>query len=436
MKKALSVALAATMSLSFLAACGNDDNGSTSETASPKASAAPAGTAAASAKPEANIKGKVTFLTNRTDMVDKEYKDYAAKFKAKYPNAEIEFEAIRDYDKNVKVRISSGDYPDIVLIPTVPNSDLPKYFAPLDDMNMGDRIYFKDFKATGGKMYGIASGASTSGIVYNKKTFADAGITAIPKTLDEFYAACEKLKAKGIVPLASNFKDKWPLQSWVYDLPPVIEGDANLGNNRIKTDTPYTMEGSYGKSMSILKTMHQKGYLEKDVNSSNWEQSKKDIATGKFSMYFLGNWVINQIIENGAKSEDIGYFPLPYDNTGKINAPLNPDWFYGINKNSKNPETAKAFLKWLIEESGYDKFAGFIPVLKEKQPDLPQLAEFKSFNPVFIEGVPDDDKAIAAQNKAQIDPPGLVQEFVLGDSQKIFDKFNKQWSDAKKSLNY
>ncbi len=433
MRKAIPGALVAVLTLSLAAGCGgSSDNGKTAESAK----LAVTDTAKASEKPGSNIKGKVTFLTNRTDMVDKEYKDYAKRFKEKYPNADIEFEAIRDYDKNVKVRIASADYPDILLVPTIPNSDLPKYFAPLDDMGLNEKIYFKDFKATSGKMYGIASGASTSGIVYNKKVFKDAGITAVPKTLDELYAAAEKLKAKGIVPLASNFKDKWPLQSWVYDLPPVIAGSAQLGNDRIKTNTPYTLDNGYGKSMGILKTMYEKGFLEPDINSTNWEQSKKDVATGKFAMYFLGNWVINQIIENGAKSEDIGFFPMPYDNSGKTNAPLNPDWFYAVNKNSKNQETAKAFVKWMIEESGFDSFAGFIPVLKDKQPELAQLTEFKSSNPSFIEGVPDNDQAIATQNKAQIDPPAIVQEFVLGKSQEVFDKFNKQWADAKKALGY
>lgn len=433
MKNVVPIALAAIMSLSLLAACGSGDNGggSVSETKKPEGSAA-----AAKGGANDNIKGKVTFLTNRTDMIDKEYKDYAKRFKEKYPNADVEFEAIRDYDKNVKIRISSGDYPDIVLIPTIPNSDLPKYFAPLDDMGLKDNIYFSDFKAAGGSMYGIAQGTNTSGIVYNKKAFAQAGITSVPKTLDEFYAACEKLKAKGIVPLASNFKDKWPLGSWVWDLPTLIANNASLGNDRAKTDTPYTLDGPYGKSMSILKTMHEKGYLEPDINSTNWEQSKKDVATGKFAMYYLGNWVINQIIENGAKSEDIGFFPMPFDNSGKLYAPLSPDWFYGVNKNSKNLETAKAFLKWLVVDSGYDDFSGFIPVLKNKQSNLPQLAEFKSYNPTFIEGVADSDQAIAIQNKAQIEVQAIVQEFVLGDGKAVFDKYNKQWADAKKALGY
>ncbi|MFC0212315.1 ABC transporter substrate-binding protein [Paenibacillus chartarius] len=436
MRNMLPAAITAIMSLSVLAACGTAGNESGKPADSGNSSTAPAASSAAGAGGNASIKGKVTFLTNRTDMVDKEYKEYAKRFKEKYPNAEIEFEAVRDYDKTLKVRISSGDFPDIVLVPTIPNADLPKYFAPLDDLGLNDKIYFKDYKATGGKTYGIASGASTVGIVYNKKAFQAAGITAIPKTLDELYAAMDKLKAKGIVPLASNFKDKWPLQSWVYDLPPAIAGTANVANDRIKSDAPYTLDGAYAKSFGILKNLHQKGYLEPDINSTNWEQSKKDVASGKFAMYLLGNWVINQVIENGAKSEDIGFFPMPYDNSGKINSPLNPDWFYAVNKNSKNAETAKAFVKWMIEDSGFDKFAGFIPVLKDKQPELAQLTEFKSFNPTFIEGVPDNDQAIATQNKAQIDPPAMVQDFVLGDGKAVFDKFNKQWADAKKSLGY
>ncbi|OGX60979.1 MAG: ABC transporter substrate-binding protein [Paenibacillus sp. RIFOXYA1_FULL_44_5] len=433
MKKVVSVSLSLILSLSLLAACGKAVD---TKQGSAAATTAPAASATAAQKAESSIKGKITFLTNRTDMIDKEYKDYAVRFKQKYPDADVEFEALTDYDKNLKIRMASGEMPDVVLIPTIPNTDLPKYFAPLDDLGLNDKIYFKDSKAQDGKLYGIASGSSTVGIVYNKKAFAAAGITSVPKTLDEFYADSDKLKAKGIIPLASNFKDKWPLGYWGQQVPIMIAGSATVGNDRMKSDTPYTLDGPYGKSMGILKTMYQKGYLEKDINSTNWEQSKKDVASGKFAMYLIGNWVINQVIENGAKSEDIGFFPFPKDNSGKLNATLDPDWFYAVNKNSKNVETAKAFVKWMIEDSGYDKFAGFIPVLKAKKPDMPQLVEFNSYNPTYIETVPDDDKAIQVQNKAQIDQNSIVQEFVLGDPKAVFDKYNKLWADAKKQLGF
>lgn len=435
MKKVISLALVSVVMLTSLAACGGNNTNTNSPTNKPSTDNT------ATNKPEnggseeaSNIKGEVVFLTNRTDMIDKQYVDYEKRFEDKYPGVDLKFEAITDYDKTLKIRIASGDFPDVVFVPTIPNAELPNYFAPLDDIAFSGEIHFKDLKAQEGKMYGVSSGGSTVGIVYNKKAFEKAGITALPKTYDEFLAASQKLKDAGIVPLASNFKDKWPLDTWVYDVPTLIGGASDHQNKRAESETPYTLDNAYGKSWGILREMYTKGFLETDVNSTNWEQSKKDVATGKFGMYLLGNWVINQVIENGAPAEDIGFFPFPVDNTGEAKAPLNPDFFYAVNKNG-NVEAGKAFVQWMIEESGYDDFAGFIPTLKAKESKLPQLAEFNSFTPKFFEPAAPVDAATEIQNKAQLDQAAVVQEFVLAkDPQKVLDKVNTAWAKAKKDL--
>ncbi|CAM4461224.1 ABC-type glycerol-3-phosphate transport system substrate-binding protein [Paenibacillus endophyticus] len=435
MKKPLLSVLTLMMLVALLAACGGNNNKPAEATNAPANNATNETSANNEGGAESDISGTVTFLTNRTDMIDKEYVDYAKRFKEKYPNAEVKFEAVTDLDKTTKIRIASGEFPDVVLIPTIPNSELPQYFAPLDDIGLNDRIYFKDFKGHDGKVYGISAGASTTGIVYNKKAFADAGITEIPTTLDAFYAAAEKLKAKGIVPLASNFKDQWTLYPWASEVATSIAGNANLNNERKDTDAPFAMDNAYGQAMTIIRTMYEKGYLEPDVNSTNWEQSKKDIASGKFAMYMLGNWVIPQVADSGTTSDNVGFFPLPYDNSGKTNVALAPDWAYGVNKNSKNLATAKAFVKWMVEDSGFDDFAGFIPVLKDKEPKVPQLSEFNSFNPTYIEAVADDAAATDIVNKAQITKEAMVQEFVLSkDPQSILDKYNESWAKARKAV--
>lgn len=430
---------------SALAGCGsnNGNNTNTGATATEKPAATNAENTSgsnATAEPAAgtDISGKITFLTNRTDMIGKEYDEYLKRFNEKYPNIKVEFEASQtDYNQQAKVRMASGELPDVMFIPTIPNSDLPKYFASLDDLGLNDQITFKDFKSFDGKLYGITTGNSTSGIVYNKKAFADAGITEVPKTWDDFLAACEKLKTKGVIPLASNFKDKWPLNDWVYAVPRIIEGKADFPNEKLTTDAPFTMDNGYGKSLGLLRELNEKGYLEKDINSTNWEQSKKDIASGKFAMYFLGNWVINQVIGAGTTADNVGFFPLPYDNSGTPAAPLSPDFFYAVSKNSKSVEAAKAFVKWMIEDSGYEDFAGFISPLKGKESSLAQLKEFQSTGVVLQEGTVDDAKVTEISNKAQLDLPAVVQEFVLAkDPQTVFDKWNKSWAKAKKDLGY
>lgn len=423
------MAITSVVMLTMLAACGGGNNKPANNN-----STAETNTTGNTGGAESDIKGDLVFLTNRTDMIDKQYVDYEKAFETKYPGVDLRFEAITDYDKNLKIRIASGDFPDVVFAPTIPNNELPNYFEPLDDIQFSGDIYFKDLKAFESKMYGVSSGGSTVGIVYNKKAFEKAGITAIPKTYDEFLAAAQKLKDAGIVPLASNFKDKWPLDTWVYDIPTIIGEDPAHQNKRADSETPYTLDNAYGKSWGILREFHENGFLEKDVNSTNWEQSKKDVAQGNFGMYLLGNWVINQIIENGAASEDIGFFPFPADNTGKAKAPLNPDFFYVVNKKGNVP-AAKAFVQWIIEESGYDDFAGFIPTLKDKQPKLAQLAEFNSNNVTFFEPAAPVDAATEIQNKMQLDQAATVQEFVLAkDPQKVLDKVNTAWAKAKKDL--
>ncbi|KGE19299.1 ABC transporter substrate-binding protein [Paenibacillus wynnii] len=425
-----------------LTGCGSSNNNNATATEKPTANATTEPAAGdATTEPAAggaDISGKITFLTNRTDMIGKEYDEYVKRFNEKYPNIEVEFEASQtDYNQQAKVRMASGELPDVMFIPTIPNSDLPKYFASLDDLGLNDQVTFKDFKSQDGKLYGITSGNSTSGIVYNKKAFADAGITEVPKTWDEFLAACEKLKANGVVPLASNFKDKWPLNDWVYAVPRVIEGKADFPNEKLTTDTPFTMDNGYGKSLGLLRELNEKGYLEKDINSTNWEQSKKDIASGKFAMYFLGNWVINQVIGAGTTADNVGFFPLPYDNSGTPAAPLSPDFFYAVSKDSKNVDAAKAFVKWMITDSGYEDFAGFISPLKGKESSLAQLKEFQSTGVVLQEGTPDNAQVTEISNKAQLDLPAVVQEFVLAkDPQSVFDKWNKSWAKAKKDLGY
>lgn len=443
-KKLLSLSFVITMIFSLaLTGCGSNNNNNNNAAATEKPAATNAEDTGGEATTEpaaagSDISGKIVFLTNRTDMIGKEYDEYAKRFNEKYPNIKVEFEGSQtDYNQQAKVRMASGELPDVMFIPVIPNSDLPKYFASLDDLGLNDQITFKDFKSQDGKLYGITTGNSTSGIVYNKKVFADAGITEVPKTWDEFLAACEKLKANGVIPLSSNFKDKWPLNDWVYSLPRVIEGKADFPNDKLNTDTPFTMENGYGKSLSLLRELNEKGYLEKDINSTNWEQSKKDVASGKFGMYFLGNWVINQVINAGTTSDNVGFFPLPYDNSGTLTASLSPDNFYAVSKNSKSLDAAKVFVKWMIEDSGYEDFAGFISPLKDKKSSLAQLKEFQDTGVVLQEGTPDDSKVNEITNKAQLDLPAVVQEFVLAkDPQSTFDKWNKAWANAKKDLGY
>lgn len=398
----------------------------------PPQSAAPATKAPPA---EAPIKGTITMATHRTDIVDTKFPEWAKKFQEKYPDVQVKFEAYADYAKDLKVRMASNDFADIALNPGIAKADLPQYFATLDDLGLNDQILFKDLMTYNGKLYGITSGVVPFVVSYNKRVFEKAGITAVPKTWDEFLAACEKLKNAGVLPIATNFKDAWPLQVWLF-ASGVFDNDPNFLNSWAKSNTPWKSDGSMGKSVALFKQLMDKGYVDKDLTSTNWMQTFPDMANGKIGMAWLGSYMVANYINIGkGKPEDFGIFTMPLDNSGTNSVVLSPDMTYVINKNSKNLPAAKAFLKFLLLESGYNDFAGLMSPIKghpNADKDLQVLLDTK---PKMFELAGAEDDYTNIINKSQIDIWKMMQEYMLAkDPKDTMDKYNKKWADARSAL--
>lgn len=378
-------------------------------------------------------------LTNRVDLIENGvFQTYADQFAELHPGVTVTFEGLQNYASDIMVRLSTRNLGDVLLLPNnIKNEDLPDYFEPLED-SLFEQIRFSDFKAFGGQRFGIATGASTTGIVYNKEAFRKAGIEQIPTTMEQFLAACEQLKQAGIVPVYLNYGAQWPLMTWGEDLVSYMTGDADYLNNMASQDEPWAIDNAWGQAITIVKTLIERGYVEKQLLTNQWETSKKELADGRAAMYLMGNWVINQVIAAGAKSEDIGFFPFPYDNSEKRFAPLSPDWFVGVSKFSSNKELAKAWVEFFVKESGYVDDSGFLPVVEDQQPSLPQFQQFLSFNSEFLERKVASDLLLDISNTAQIAfwSGDYIQEWIASPDLKAeFDKYNQLWREARKITN-
>lgn len=385
---------------------------------------------------KSNVKGSITMLTQRTDLEqDGTLKKYADEFKKEYPNVtSVKFQAITNYADDVKTRLNSGNAGDVLMIPTsIELKQFPDFFVPLDDLGLDSSTYFGKYDAYQGKTYGLASGVNSNGLIYNKAVFKKAGINSAPTTLNEFYADCAKIKALGVTPVALNYTDKWPLSIWD-QLSPNIAGDANYLNTLATKKDPFKADSPIGQALNIPYTLVQKGYAEPNFKVTNWEQSKSDFANGKTAMMVLGNWAIPQFESKGISSSDVGFVPFPYSpNTKTANAEIGPDYFYAVSKTSKNIPTAKAFIKFMIEKSGYAESNGFIPPLKSHKPNLPQLKEFESTGVKLLQAVPGTSQLTAVENAAQVDigGGGYVQSLLTAPNfSSALQTLNKNWDNG------
>ena len=384
-----------------------------------------------------NVRGSITYYTNRTDLVDNgTFKRYEEEFKRIYPYVdEVRVIAFADYQKGILPLMQAHNCGDVIqTLPSVTADQYKEYYEPLNDLYNENDIYFYNAWSKDHKIYAISIGNSVEGIVYNKDVFEKAEVTTPLKTIDELYAACEKIKAIGKIPFYVNFGAQWPLQQFD-KLPMIIAGDDRVYEKMLYQDHPFSdHKSAYYQSLKILKNLIDKGYTEKELKANTWEESKEAIATGKAAMYYLGNWIIPQIIGKGAPSQNIGFMPMPGDNSGDLKAQMNHDFGYAISKYSKNKETAKAFLKYLLDESDYYLVSGFIPTVKNRIPQLPQLHEFIDYAPKIIQSSGQSENFINVANKSNIDfyCGGYIQDVLTSpDFEKALQRLDERWHQAK-----
>ncbi|MBQ9273703.1 MAG: carbohydrate ABC transporter substrate-binding protein [Succinivibrio sp.] len=379
------------------------------------------------------VKGSIVFYTNRTDLVENgTYKRYEEEFKKLYPNVtEVKVIGFADYQGGLRPRMNTGDYGDLVLIlPSVPAKQYGNFYEPLNDLYGKDDVYFYDAWASDGKIYGLSMGNSVEGLVYNKKVLKEAGVEVPIRTVTDLFAALHKIKDQGKVPIYINFGAQWPLQQWD-KYPLVIGGFEGVYENMLDQDAPFSGDTPYHDSLSTLKKLITEQLVEKDLMTNSWEDSKNTFAKGEAGMFYLGNWVIPQFEERGISSDDIGFMPIPGDDSGVLNAQMNHDWGYAVSKHSQNKETAKAYLKFLLEQSDFDEIAGFIPTLLSKRPALPQLSEYLDYKPNIIQTPVNSTTFIEVTNRSKIDfySGGYIQDLMTApDFEAALKKLDERWA--------
>lgn len=391
----------------------------------------------------AKVSGKIVNYVHFTNYIDDgSYDRWEAEFKTLYPNVEdIEVIGIADYAGQITTRLATGDYGDVLeTADQVPADELGDFFLPLNDLDLAKDWYYADRWASDGNVYGLTFGVSVEGIVYNKDAFKKAGIDAVPTRYSELKAAYEKLKAAGAYPMVVNLADGWPTFVWA-GLAAAISGDPEFGNKMVDDPSPFDADKPYGKSMGIFKDLIASGLTEDDLATGHWQDSKGWLASGKGGSWFLGNWSINQIAAEGAElagldnydPTNLGYFPFPYDESGgPYNVNSGPDWAMVVNKNTQNPELAKAWLAFILTKTDISQKAGFIPGYKGLEPTLPQLAEIKSYDPVVIEGASPTAAATRVQNAAGFPAGGNAIRDLMNapDFEAAKADLNAKWAAA------
>lgn len=316
-------------------------------------------------------KQTITFINQRTDLKqDGTWDRYVKEFQKAHPNIQVKVQALNDYATNMKTRMNSNNYGDVFMIPdSVTAKDYSHFLVPLGKVSSLSKKYYciQTGKQYNGTAYGIASDVNVSGMIVNMNVFKKAGINKVPKTPSTFIAALKKIKSKekGVVPLYTNYHSGFALSNWD-SVGPGSTADPNFYNKIMKEKKPFAPGQTMNTVYKILYTACKDKLVEGDPTTSDWEQSKQDMADNKIGVMVLGSWALQQIqAKNKKNAKNIVYAAFPITpKSGKQYVSLSGDYALGVSAHSQHKKAAKIFVKWLVDKSSYAKDNGAIPTLK------------------------------------------------------------------------
>lgn len=386
----------------------------------------------------AQVKGDIQVVTNMSSLIDNGWFNKAvASFKRKHPAVgKVTIVRTQNFNAEAPALFESRSYGDLTLIPEhIPKDAYKNYFLPLNDLNISDKLYFANAWEFDGKHYAYTQGVIAEGLVYNRAIFKRLNINP-PKTLNEFYQACKLLKQNNIVPIALNAGSGWPLQQWD-KAPMAIASNGDYHATMLEQSQPFTNNSAYYQSFKIVNTIFKNAWSEQHLVGDKWEDSKVMFVNEQLAMYFLGSWLIPQLAQKGAPAQDIGFIPFPFSNDNKVNGLLNRDWGLAVSRFSKNPDTAKAFLSFILFESDFADAAGFIPTNMSAQAKIPQMREYQAAAENMVQAASPINDFIRLTNMAGIDfmQGGYVRDILISsDFEQALQYWDRKWSQAKVNL--
>lgn len=123
-----------------------------------------------------------------------------------------------------------------------------------------------------------------------------AGVAGMPKTLDEFFAAADKIKAAGLIPVAhggQNWQDFTTFESVVLG----VGGAKFYQDALVKLDQKALTSDTMKKSLEAFRKI--KGYTDASAPGRDWNLATAMVMQGKAGFQFMGDWAKGEFMAAG-----------------------------------------------------------------------------------------------------------------------------------------
>ena len=312
----------------------------------------------------------------------------AAEFTRLNPDVRVNLQFMigNSVEENIKPKVAARNLPDLMSVNPNP------YAAALADQgvlaDVGHTAAWgkllpglkSDWITQNGKRFGIAGGVAATLMYYNKRMFAQAGITRPPTSFSQFLDACERLRQAGFTPIV-----------WNGGFPNILaNGPFSFGfANNVIARTPDwkvriadgTLNLATARGADIfakMKLVAQRGYAQPGFMNTGYDEGITLFTEGKVAMAFQGTWAAGRMM-HGAGFET-GVFLPPWNDAGAAAVPvIGSETGFAVCE-TPHKEAAIRFLEFIMG-AGY-------PIQQQQRQNIAPFAQ--------APGAPAGDPQIAA----------------------------------------
>ena len=251
-----------------------------------------------------------------------------------------------------------------------------------------------------GKKAGIPMGTAAYGIYYNKKLWADAGLTDkdYPTTEDELLAVAKKLTKGNVYGIAAPDKDAAFLSQILHS-----GGGDYITDGKAAIDSP--------QNVATLQKW-QTAFTQDKISPTGMDYTKamQLFGSGRAAMILNGPW---EITNAESYKVEVGVFQWPGD---WVLGVLNYWWLTSMNESDAQKECALKFgdfwnskeQQTIWTESYYPPNRGDIPAADQKYPIIATLAGFSDQAHYYASGITQN------YNDVNAEAIGLLQQVAKG----------------------
>lgn len=330
-KRAVSVALAVTMTGTMLAGCGSSDS---------------------------SDEGGANKLSIMCWMNENDFGPVLEGFKKAHPDIEVDFQNVpnegNQYQQKLNLLANSEELPDVYWINSpIDNFAKNGYMKDITDMEIVQALpdTYKKAYTYEDKVYAYAPDSWIGGMFYNKDLYAEYNFEA-PKNWDEFLTQAETFMKNGIKPIAMAGSQLNDMIVWLHNTEDVakdntLDDQMNVGEKSYSDIYKDALDKWY-------KDCVKSGIITQDMIGITDEQRLDEFASGKAAATLTGAWAISGIME---KNPDMNMGIIPYVGTegneytmGAVNIGI------AINSKAKNEANAEEFLNYMGSEEGMREY--------------------------------------------------------------------------------